>query len=42
MSLKQIGFQRAEIRDRNLSTTLRHSPIEFSEHLLPVDPPEAG
>ena len=29
-------------RDRNLPTTLRHSSIEFSEHLLSVGPPEAG
>jgi hypothetical protein len=27
---------------RNLSTTLRHSPIEFSEHLLSWGPPGAG
>ena len=27
---------------RNLPTTLRHPPIEFSEHLLLVGPPGAG
>jgi hypothetical protein len=35
-------FEDSLLALRNLPTTLRHSPIDFSEHLLSWDLPAAG